>query len=130
MIDTQTVIVTCPQGHNFPVNTDKHQDRGYRICPRCGERVYATKKFWRRPEFKPNPKWQEQKAELDRAKRIRKTDRVRVFINPQEWKQNPLWALERAYARMREADEEKQKRFTRVRWGEARKPIKPTKPKI
>lgn len=50
-----TILVTCPNGHRFPVNLEKHQNRDYRICPRrgCGERV----KIRSRLSFTPNPDW-------------------------------------------------------------------------
>jgi len=49
------MIVTCPNGHRFPVNPNKHLDRNYRLCPRrgCNTKVVIKKRF----SFLPNPDW-------------------------------------------------------------------------
>jgi len=48
-------VVTCPNGHRFPVNPNKHLDRNYRLCPRrgCNAKVVIKKRF----SFLPNPDW-------------------------------------------------------------------------
>lgn len=67
MIKNTTIIIKCSNGHRFPVNLEKHQNRNYRWCPKCGEQITIKKKhFWQ-----PNPNWQQEK--IDRADVIRET---------------------------------------------------------
>jgi len=48
-----STIVTCPNGHRFPVNLKKHLDRTERFCPRCKQPVQVRSKV----SFTPNPDW-------------------------------------------------------------------------
>jgi hypothetical protein len=52
-----SVLVTCPNGHRFPVNLKKHLNRRERYCPRCKAPFNLRPKFW----FSPNPDWIAQK---------------------------------------------------------------------
>jgi len=52
-------LVTCPNGHRFPVNLKKHTNRRERYCPRCHAEVIVRKRF----RFLPNPNWQREKEE-------------------------------------------------------------------
>jgi len=57
--ETMTSVVTCPNGHSFPVNPNKHSNRNYRLCPHrgCNAKVVIKKRF----RFLPNSNWPEQK---------------------------------------------------------------------
>jgi len=48
-----SVLVTCPNGHRFPVNLGKHLNRAERYCPRCKQPVRVRSRFW----FTPNEDW-------------------------------------------------------------------------
>jgi len=50
-----TSVVTCPNGHHFLVNPNKHLNRNYRLCPRrgCNAKVIIKRRF----SFLPNPDW-------------------------------------------------------------------------
>jgi len=69
------VLVTCSNGHHFPVNPKKHRDRNYRLCPHvgCREKVIIKRRF----SFMPNPDWAAMRqgyadaAEQKRAQRAR-----------------------------------------------------------
>lgn len=63
-------MVTCSNGHRFPVNKDKHLDRDYRICPRkgCRERVKVRSKW----SFLPSVHWPRIKEEIESNKRLMK----------------------------------------------------------
>jgi len=72
-----SLIVTCPNGHRFPVNLKKHLNRRERYCPKCKAAVNVRPKFW----FSPNPDWAAMKqgyanvatkkrAEEEQAKRL------------------------------------------------------------
>jgi hypothetical protein len=63
-VNANVIMVKCSNGHRFPVNLDKHQDRNYRICPRpnCGARVKVKTSIW-----SPNARWARIKAEREQA---------------------------------------------------------------
>lgn len=52
----EVILVKCENGHRFPVNTSKHKDRNYRLCPKCRAKVEAKGFF--NPEFQPDKNWQ------------------------------------------------------------------------
>lgn len=59
-------MVTCPNGHRFPVNKKKHTDRNYRFCPHkgCGTRVTIKSPF----SFSPNSNWSRIKEEREQTR--------------------------------------------------------------
>jgi len=55
-----STVVTCPNGHHFPVNSKKHIYRQERYCPHpgCRAKVIVRDRLGR---F--NPKWEQEKRE-------------------------------------------------------------------
>ncbi len=63
------VVVTCSNGHRFPVNLEENKYRDYVMCPKCREKVVVRKKHI----FSPSPTWEKEKRE---AKAMREELRV------------------------------------------------------
>lgn len=63
------VKVVCPNGHRFPVNLDKHQDRNYRFCPTCKAKVKVTQSILK---WSPDVRWARIKEERESARREEK----------------------------------------------------------
>jgi len=73
-----SVLVTCPNGHRFPVNLKKHQNRNYRLCPHphCGAKVIVKKRF----SFLPNPDWTAMKEGYRNAQDKKRKQQERIKL--------------------------------------------------
>ena len=50
-------LVTCDNGHRFPVNLNKNMSRNHVFCPRCRNKVAIRGRTW----TGSNPDWKDQK---------------------------------------------------------------------
>lgn len=50
-------LITCGNGHRFPVNRNKNISRDHVFCPRCRDKVTIRGRTW----TGPNPDWKDQK---------------------------------------------------------------------
>lgn len=62
-------ILICPNKHRFPVNLEKHQNRNYVMCPKCGARVQVRASLGK---LKTNPNWAKTKEEREQARQEEK----------------------------------------------------------
>ena len=104
------VVVSCSNGHRFPVNLEKHRNRADVFCPRCREKVVVRKKFF----FSPNPDWEKEKErrEWDRfemKERARTPPSKAPIVHPHIIRARAMAGL-LAFSRLIKRREEEKKR--------------------
>lgn len=68
-VNGNLIKVTCPNGHHFQVNLDKHLDRNYRLCPQCKAKVQVKSSL---RNWNPSINWARIKREREDTRKEEK----------------------------------------------------------